>query len=260
MKRLEKREESYCELTQRYNEIVTKLENSENKETAKNRQIDHFLFDHSKLGALGEMMTSIGHQCQQPLNSLSLLIQDVREALQFGEINHQYIETFTKESMIQIKQMSRTIHDFQKFYQPNKEHCHFSVSDSIEDALSIFSFSLKSQDIHVNFEYREQHLAYGFPNEFRHTVLNILIHSRDAFIKNDVKKRNLNIKIDSEGSFLVIDFINNAGGIETDLFTTKIMNEDMNSRIRAVNTRDGVRFTLMVPKNVSENNSLLVTI
>jgi phosphoglycerate-specific signal transduction histidine kinase len=256
MKRLEEREERYCELAERYNEVVTNLENSVNEETVKNRQMDHILFEHSKLGSLGEMMTSIGHQCRQPLNSLSLLIQDVREALQFGEINDQYIETFTKESMIQIKQMSRTIHDFQKFYQPNKEHCHFSVSDSIEDALSIFSFSIKSQDIHVNFEYREQHLAYGFPNEFRHVVLNILIHSRDAFIKNEVKNRKLDIKIDSEGSFLVIDFINNAGSIELDLFSTKLMIE---GSVKVENTVDGERFTLLVPKEASEINSLLVT-
>lgn len=260
MKKLEESEESYRELAERYNEVVTKLENNVNEEAVKNRQMDYIHFEHSKLASLVEVIASIGHQYRQPLNSLSLLIQDVREALQFGEINDQYIETFNKESMIQIKQLSQTINDFQKFYQPNKEQCHFSVSDSIEDALSIFSFILKNLDIQVNFEYREQHLAYGFPKEFRHAVLNILIHSRDALIKNEVKNRKLDININSESSFLVIDFLVNAADIESDLFSTKIMIEDMNGSVTAENIRDGARFTLLVPKEATENNPLLVTI
>ena len=67
------------------------------------------------------MIASIGYQWRQPLNNLSLLIQDVSEAQEFDEINDEYITRFTKESMVLIKQMSRSINDFRKFYQLNKE-------------------------------------------------------------------------------------------------------------------------------------------
>lgn len=50
--------------------------------------------------------------------------------------------------------MSRNINDFQKFYGTNKAKCSFSVSDSIEEALSIFFSVKKNYDIHVDFEYR----------------------------------------------------------------------------------------------------------
>ncbi len=170
-----KQQELLINAGKQYVETINRdLEKRVREEVAKNRQKDHILIQQSRLAAMGEMIASIGHQWRQPLNSLSLLIQDVREALDFGEINDQYIDQFTKESMIQIKHMSRTINDFRKFYRPNKEKSSFPISDSIEDALSIFSSSLKNHDIHVEFEYRGQQLAYGYPNEFSQVVLNIL--------------------------------------------------------------------------------------
>jgi phosphoglycerate-specific signal transduction histidine kinase len=99
------------------------------------------LVQQSRLAAMGEMIASIGHQWRQPLNNLSLLIQDVSEAQEFEELNDQYINRFTNESMVLIKHMSRTINDFRKFYLPNKEKAVFSLSESIEDALIFMSNS-----------------------------------------------------------------------------------------------------------------------
>ena len=229
VKELKNSENNYRELEEKFKAEISLLKNKVNEEVANNRQKDHTLIQHSKLAAMGEMITSIGHLWQQPLNSLSLLIQDVREAVQFGEINDQYIDQFTQESMNQIKYMSRTIKDFRKFYQPINEKYSFSVSDSIEDALMIFSPSLKDHNIHVNFEFRGQHLAFGFPNEYSQVVLNILMNARDAFISNEVANRRVDIMIRSIDSSIMVDFIDNAGGIEQELlpklfepyFTTK---------------------------------------
>ncbi|MEH7113571.1 HAMP domain-containing sensor histidine kinase [Neobacillus niacini] len=268
VKQLKKSEENYRELEEKFETAISSLEHRVNEEVAKNRQKDHTLFQHSKLAAMGELITSIGHLWQQPLNSLSLLIQDVKEAIQFGEINDQYIDQFTHESMIQIKQMSRTIKDFRKFYQPNNEKSSFSVSDSIEDALMIFSPSLKEHNIHVNFEIREQHLAFGFPNEYSQVVLNILMNARDAFVSNKIKNRSIDIMIRSKDSLLVVDFIDNAGGIAPDslpklfepyfttkhngtgigLYMTKMIIENMNGRVEVENTDEGARLSLAVPK------------
>ncbi|HEY2421697.1 MAG TPA: ATP-binding protein [Neobacillus sp.] len=264
-----KQQELLIKAGKQYVETLNRnLEKRIQEEVAKNRQKDHILIQQSRLAAMGEMIGSIGHQWRQPLNSLSLLIQDVREALDFGEINDQYIDRFTKESMIQINHMSRTINDFRKFYQPNKEKCSFSLSDSIEDALSIFSSSLKNHDIHVEFEYRGQQMAYGFPNEYSQVVLNILTNARDAFVMNNNMNRKMFIKIDETEAYLVAEFTDNAGGIEPALlekvfdpyFTTrpqgtglglymsKMILENMNGQVKVENTGDGARFSLTVPK------------
>ncbi|MDQ0971005.1 signal transduction histidine kinase [Neobacillus niacini] len=268
LKKQKENEENYREMTEKYEVVVKNLESRVAEEAAKNRQKDHFLLHHS-IVSMGEMISSIGYQWQQPLNSLSLLIQDVREALQFGEINDHYIDTFTKEGMFEINFMSRTINDFRKFYQPTKQKCTFSISDCIEKALSICSYSLKIHDIHVEFEYREEHMAYGFPNEYSQAVLTLLTNARYAFITNKVNKRILDIKISAEGSCIVVDFTDNAGVIEPlmlsrvfepdlttrnsdttgiGLYMTKIMIENMDGSVTVKNTGEGAQFRLSVPK------------
>jgi signal transduction histidine kinase len=271
MKRLKEREKSYRELEEKYEVMKTlnqTLEKRIEEEVAKTREKDHILIQHSRLAAMGEMIASIGHQWRQPLNSLSLLIQDVREALEFGEIDDQYIDRFIRESMIQIKQMTRTINDFRKFYTPNQEKSPFSVGESIEDALSIFSSSLKNHGIQVEFEYRGQQIAYGFPNEYSQVVLNILTNARDAFVQGDISNRKLLIKLAETEDCVSAEFIDNAGGIEPallnkvfdpyfttrnhgtglGLYMTKMILENMNGSVSLENTGDGARFCLSVPK------------
>ncbi|MDR7078286.1 signal transduction histidine kinase [Neobacillus niacini] len=280
MKKLKESEASYRELAEKYEGVINSLEDRVNEEVEKNRQKDLFLIQHSWLAAKGELIDSIGHQWRQPLNHLSLLIQDVQEALQFGEINEQYIYTFTKESMSQIHHMSRTIHDYRKFYQPNIEKCAFSVADSVEDALSIFSSNLKDHHIHVNFNYRGQPMAFGYPNEYSQVVLNILMNAKDAFVTNEVKNRRLDILICTKGSFVIVEVTDNGGGIEPallskvfdpyfttkrhgtgiGLYLTKMIIENMNGRVQVENTDHGARFTLSVPKVVLENQTSLISV
>ncbi|MEH7180461.1 sensor histidine kinase [Neobacillus vireti] len=278
IKKLKESEVNCRELAEEYEIITNSLEERVKEEGEKNRQKDLFLIQHSRLAAKGELISSIGHQWRQPLNRLSLIIQDVREALQFGEINDQYIEIFTKESMSQINYMSQTIHDYQKFYQPNKEKSPFSVAQCVEDALSIFSSNLTDHKIHVDFNYREQPMAYGYPNEYSQVILNILMNTKDVFVANGVKNRRLDISIGTKDNFVFLDITDNGGGIESallsrvfdpyfttkqhgtgiGLYMTKMIIENMNGSVQVNNSESGARFTLSVPKVGLENQTTLI--
>ncbi|ETI66713.1 sensor histidine kinase [Neobacillus vireti] len=282
------KEQSECkqkdqDLTKKYELLLQQnryLEKRLQEEVVKNKQKDTILIEQSRLAAMGGMVASIGHQWRQPLNNLSLMMHDVREALEFGEIDNQYIDRFTRESMQQIKHMARTINDFRKFYKPNKEKSFFSVGDSIEEALSIFSLSLKNHGIQVEFEYRGQQMAYGYPNEYSQVVLNILTNARDAFVQKGISHRKLVIKIGESGKFIKSEFIDNAGGIEPTLlkkvfdpyfttrpqgsglglYMTKMILENMNGSVTVENTGDGARFCLSVPKVSAAIEQELLTV
>jgi signal transduction histidine kinase len=268
-------EDRYKVLEGKYQNEIDKnlhLEERLQKEISTNTLKDHMLIQQSRLAAMGELFASIGHQWRQPLNNLSLLIQDVSEAQEFDEINEQYINRFTKESMVLIKHMSRTINDFRKFYLPNKEKAVFSLSESIEDALSIFSLTLKNYNIFVHFEYRGQQQAYGYQNEFIQVILNILMNAKDAFVTHNIDNRRLSIKIVEDEWFYMTEINDNAGGIAPAMldkifdpyFTTrqngtglglymaKIILENMHGNIKAENTENGARFLLYIPKLTAE--------
>jgi signal transduction histidine kinase len=269
--KLKQSEDKYQALAENFHlekKLNIELEKRIEEEVNKSKQKDHMLVQQSRLAAMGEMIASIGHQWRQPLNNLSLLIQDVSEAQEFEELNEQYINRFTNESMVLIKHMSRTINDFRKFYLPNKEKAVFSLSESIEDALSIFSLSLKNHNIHVQFEYRGQQRVYGFQNEFIQVILNIFMNAKDAFVSNNIENRKLSIKIDEDECFYMIEINDTGGGIGSSLldkifepyFTTrqngtglglymaKIILENMHGSIKAENTVNGARFLLFMPK------------
>ncbi|EKN65491.1 signal transduction histidine kinase [Neobacillus bataviensis LMG 21833] len=276
-------EKNYLELVKKYELVVQQnryLEKLIQEEVVKNKQKDTLLIEQSRLAAMGGMVASIGHQWRQPLNNLSLLMHDVREALEFGEIDDQYIDRFTRESMLQINHMSRTINDFRKFYKPNKERLPFSVGDSIEEALSIFSLSLKKHGVKVEFEYRGQQMAYGYPNEYSQVVLNILTNARDAFVQKDSRNRKLSIKIGESTDYVTAEFIDNAGGIEPvllkkifdpyfttrqngtglGLYITKLILEKMNGTVTVENTNDGAKFCLSIPKATAAIKQELVSV
>ncbi|MEH7010912.1 HAMP domain-containing sensor histidine kinase [Neobacillus niacini] len=176
--------------------------------------------------------------------------------------------------------MSRTITNFQKFYRTNKEKCSFSVSDSIEEALSIFFSALKNHDIHVDFEYRGMQMAYGIPIEFSQIVLNILTNAREVFDTNNIKDRKLKIQISRKEKFIVVEFTDNAGdiapgqisklfepysttshnGTGIGLYITKMMIENMDGSVHVENTGEGARFRLSVPKVTSKNNESVVSL
>jgi len=280
LKKLKESEQSYRELAEKYEAINRNLEKKIQAEVEKNRQKDHLLIQHSKLASIGEMIASIGHQWRQPLNSLSLIIQDVREEFEFGQLDEIYIDHFIKESMLQIKHMSRTIQDFRKFYKPNKDKAPFSIGSSIEDALSIFSSSLKFDGIQLEFEYRGELLAYGFPNEYSQVVLNILTNARDAFVQKNSFERKITIMLRETSQFIIAEFADNAGGIDPSLldkvfdpyfttrphgtglglYMTKMILENMNGLVTVENHEGGARFCLSVPKYTRKGTTELVSV
>lgn len=280
VKKLKESEKSYRELAEKYEAINRNLEERIQIEVEKNRQKDHLFIQHSKLAAMGEMIASIGHQWRQPLNSLSLLIQDVREEFAFGDIDTNYIESFTKEGMMQIKHMSRTIDDFRRFYKPNKGKCPFSIGNAIEDALSIFSSSLKYYGIHIEFEYRGQQMAFGYPNEYSQVVINILTNARDAFIQNECTNRKVLIRLADTKDFVTAEFVDNAGGIDAallqkifdpyyttrphgtgiGLYMTKMILENMNGQVTVKNTNHGASFCISVPKLQTAGTPELISV
>lgn len=262
---------SYQELLEQYEETIKLnryLEKRSQEQAVEIKQKEQMLIHQSRLAAMGEMLASIGHQWRFPLNSLTLMIHDLKDALEFGEINDKYLDRFSRESMNLITQMSEIITDFRKFYKSDKEKVPFSVGDSIEDALSIFSLSLQNHGIEVQFEYRGQQMAYGLPNEFVQVVLNILINARDAFIHKNIPNRKVTIRLTETAKIINAEFTDNAGGIDSSdivkvfdpyfttrpqgtglgLYMTKMIIENMNGSVMVDNTSNGARFSLLIPK------------
>ena len=67
-------------------ELNETLEKRVEEEVAKNREKDIMLIQQNRQAALGEMLDHIAHQWKQPLNSISLIVQDLGDTSSAGEL------------------------------------------------------------------------------------------------------------------------------------------------------------------------------
>ncbi len=176
-------------------------------EEVKKRQIqEDLLIQKSKMATMGEMINSIAHQWKQPLNSLSLLVQDIKEAYIFNQLNSRYIDETIETAMNHIKFMSDTVNDFRDFFKPTKVKVKLDVNLIINSVLVIVLSELKSLRIRFNHECRcffhEMSLencaiintcAYEvlnvvvYPNEIKQVLLNIIVNAKDAIVSARIK-------------------------------------------------------------------------
>lgn len=167
----------------------TELENLnivlEERVDAQTRQIlegERLLVQQSKLAAMGEMIGAIAHQWRQPLNALGIMVQDIRMAYDYSEINGTYIDTFESDAMSQIQFMSKTIDDFRNFFKPSKEKTKFNVHQVVKESINIIEAQARAANIECKFE-GEDFECFGYPGEFSQVILNLISNAKDAIIQ-----------------------------------------------------------------------------
>ncbi|QWR76912.1 sensor histidine kinase [Candidatus Magnetomonas plexicatena] len=221
-------------LLQDFNES---LKSMVKEETTKHRQKEQMLMQQSKMASMGEMIGLIAHQWKQPLNAVTLNVQDFKEAYIHGELDDKYISETVDSTMRQIEFMAKTIDDFRNFFIPSKRKVKFDVKSAIEELLSMFIHIYHRHDVDVTLTVQPDTLLLteGYPNEFKQVVLNIMNNSKDA-IKS---RRNsdisisgvieINIANNEDKSKVIISLKDYGGGIADDVidnifepyFTTK---------------------------------------
>jgi len=237
-------------------------------EVAKNRDKDHMLIQQSRLAAIGEMIGNIAHQWRQPINALTLLLSNIKDAYAFNELDQDYLDKSVRTGQTIIQRMSTTIDDFRNFFKPNKEKARFSVNEAVADALSILEAALKNANITVALEAEEGVAAYGYRNEYSQVLLNLLTNAKEAIQQQKSGGGVIHITVldrDGQAEVIVED---NAGGIPPDIlpkifdpyFTTKdkgtgiglymskmIIEHSMDGSIAACNIEGGSRFSVVTP-------------
>jgi hypothetical protein len=236
-----------------------------------------FLIQQSKLGMLGDMISSITHQWKQPLNNISILVQDIRDAYKYGELTEPYVDETVKNAMKHINFMSRTIDDFRDFMKPSRDKAVFNIMICLDEILFMFEDVFKKDDIAVSIQAAGPDspcIAMGYPNEFKQVILILLGNSKDAILarrkktaSNKYEPGKIVIALAADKGKSIITVVDNGGGIPEDIlgkvfdpyFTTKsrdtgtgiglymaknIIEGSMGGTINAGNTDGGAEFRI----------------
>ncbi len=243
------------------------LENRVAESVAELREKDHLLIQQSRLAAMGEMIGNIAHQWRQPLNTLGLIIQNLRYDFKDGLVTHEHMDKASMQAMQMIQSMSRTIDDFRNFFKPNRDKIRFNLCQAIDDALAIIGNGLRNHGIEVRFDRRTDFAVLGYPNEFAQVILNLAGNAKDALVERQIKDGWIAIRLTGEDGMATVSVSDNAGGVPEDIrerifdpyFTTrekgtgiglymsKMIVEYMGGTISVSNGGEGAEFSASLP-------------
>ena len=257
-------------------ELNITLEERIERELQKHKKQEEILIQQSKLASMGEMVGAISHQWRQPISTVSLILQNIREAYEFGDITREMLDEFVDKGIKQIEYMSGTIDDFRNFFKPIQAKENFSITETVNETLSLLKAQLDAKLIEVDIRcgMKEDAKVNGYPNEFKQVLINIINNSKDEIIEKQIRgkldKGRILIKVYKRGSYFYVSVRDNGGGIPDTVinrvfepyFTTKeqgkgigiglymsrrIIN-NMGGQIFARNVEKGAVFTIKLKK------------
>ncbi len=237
------------------------------------KQVDE---KNKKLSVLGQMMDSIAHQWKQPLSLIAMVPTSLEAKIENNiEITKEDIHYCNHIIQEQTEHLIQTVDDFRTFFRPNNEKKNILIKDIITDTLSLMHIILVKENILINVNSSENFKINMISTELKHIFINLINNSKDAFfdLKEDIK-REIEINISQNDENLIIEYIDNAGGIEEDIleyifnldFTTKNNEEGTgtglylikqildkyNGKINALNLSNGMKFEIIIPHENSE--------
>jgi PAS domain S-box-containing protein len=234
---------------------------------AKNMMQERMLIQQSRLAALGEMIHNIAHQWRQPINSLTLILANLKDAYEYNDLTKEYLDEEVRIGQELIQKMSATIDDFRNFFKPDKKQQIFLVHESVEEAIKLISESLTSCNIKIVEENSaDPCMVVGYPNELAQVALNALTNAKEAILDNNIAGE-IHIKVENGTDWATVSIRNNGDGIPEEIlpkvfdpyFTTKekgsgiglymskmIMN-NMDGDIAIRNVEGGVEVLLTLP-------------
>lgn len=190
---------------------------------------DKMLEQQSRLATMGEMIDTIAHQWKQPLNSISMLSNMLKDDFKKDLVDMRYIDELDDTIQMQIEHMINTLSEFRKFFRPDTNKESFTIEDCVKSVKVLLKDELVAQNVNIYTNIDEAISIYANKNEFKHLFINLINNSIDAYNERGIDKRDIFIECKVLDNQIIITFKDNAGGIDKDIledifqpnFTTK---------------------------------------
>jgi signal transduction histidine kinase len=251
-------------------ELNTNLEIKVKNEIKKNEFKTRQLIHKSKLAQTGELLNMIAHQWRQPLNSISVISNNILFQMMLKKpTDKEKLKEDINSIVNHTQYLSSTITEFREFYKLDKEKEITTFENIIVTTLQIISPSLKGNCIKVVKNFNCFKDIKTLPSEIVQVLLNLLKNAEDILIENQVEHPIIVVNTYSKKDKAYLEIIDNAGGISKEnidvifdpYFTTKeskegtglglymskmIIEDHCNGSINVKNNETGAIFEISV--------------
>lgn len=212
-------EEQFNNATADLRNLNTHLQNEIAKKVEDIRKKDIAMYAQSKLAAMGEMVQNIAHQWRNPLNSLSLVIQDIQQKFNKSTLTKEILNKHTSTALALADNMSNTIDNFHNFFRLDGSFENFDIKNAIDEAIIIYEPLLQTLNIQINVEYetKEDYIIFGNKHALMQIIFVLLGNIKDVFAERMIKNPHCFIAVEKKDSMLFLHIYDNAGGINPNI-------------------------------------------
>jgi len=249
-------------------------------EVEKNREKDHIMAHQARLAAMGEMLSNIAHQWRQPLNNISLFVQNLQVEFEKGILTTASCREYVKVCLKSLTYLSSTINNFYSFYQPDYDRQLFDLYHTVSETISLVREELESHGITIKLVKKCDSTVNGYKKEFSQVLLSIIQNTKEAILSRQPPVPFVEIICSQKGKLALVTVKDNGGGIPSEImdkifdpyFTTKfksqgvgmglymskmIIEKHMFGRITAHNSPSGTKLTIELPLECESSRETL---
>ncbi len=227
---------------------------------------EKLLIQQSRLAAMGSMMENIAHQWRQPLSEINADLLALEMHIEDEDKKH--IKQRMKIIEDKTAMMSKTIDDFQNFYNKEKSKEQFELGELLEHTIYLCGERLEKHAIDCNVTTKGPLSIYGVENEYLQVLIAIISNAIEALSEKSEEKK-INIVLTRESKNTVVRISNNGKQIAKEnlmklfepYFSTKestssqgiglfmsrkIIEESFSGVLEIYNINDGVELSIKV--------------
>lgn len=203
--------------------------------------MEKHLIHTERMAGVGEMATGIAHEINQPLNTISLCMDNVLASVKSNSYNNTYLEIKANKIFDNIYLM-RNIIDHVRTFSQDHDDCiptAFNINESITNAISMITEQFRHKGIHLHVKLnRKIGNPIGNTYKFEQVIMNLLSNAKDA-IEEKKRKSNedfvkrIEVKTSQNLNTIYVEVKDNGVGISPDdtdnimlpFYTTKKVGE-----------------------------------
>lgn len=207
-----------------------------------------------KQAQMGEMISMIAHQWRQPLSSIGTIAATMKISLDLGEKDNKSLYEGIEKINDHVQFLSNTVNDFRNFFNPNKHKEMVMASDVTQEAAAIMKHTLENKGISFLLEFGDDTRVLIHKNEMMQVLLNLMKNAQDVLVEKNITDPKITIKAVKIGEKVIIDVMDNAGGIPEDI-QHKIFDPYFSTKNEKVGTGLGLHMSKIIVEQ--HNNGIL---
>jgi len=178
-----------------------------------------------RMAGIGELATGMAHEINQPLNTISLSIDNIIYSMDNKSLTDNYLKAKINKVFDNISRIKNIIDHVRTFSRDHEDfgQLEFDINNCIKSSISMVSEQMSHKGIELTFNESEQvPFIKGNTHRFEQVMLNLLINAKDA-IEEKLVNENLTFdkKIDISTKYknnqITIEVKDNGIGIPAEI-------------------------------------------